>query len=130
EATDAVPNGGFVASTEAGGGDEILLNQNRFRVEVSWRDFAGGTGSGTLAVRSDDSAVIWFFDANNWELLVKVLDACGFNNRFWVFAAATTDVEYTLTVTDTQTGSVRQYTNPLGTAAAATTDTDAFATCP
>ncbi len=130
EATDTVPNGGFLASGEVSGGGDILLTGNRFRVEVAWRDFAGGTGNGTRAVGSEDSAVLWFFTDDNWELLVKVLDACSINNHFWVFAAATTDVEYTLTVTDTQTGSVRRYTNPLGTAAAATTDTAAFATCP
>ena len=54
-----------------------------------------------------------------------------FSDEFWVFAcAATTNVEYTLTVTDTVTGSVRTYENDLGQAAQAVTDTDAFATCP
>ena len=62
--------------------------------------------------------------------MVKILDGCGFNDHFWVFAAATTNVEYTLSVTDTQTGITKQYFNPLGTAAAAITDTGAFATCP
>ena len=62
-------------------------------------------------------------------MLVKVLDGCGFNDRFWVFAAATTDVAYTLRVRDTDNGQVQEYTNPLGVASAAVTDTDAFATC-
>ena len=39
-------------------------------------------------------------------------------------------MKYTLTVTDTETGDVVQYTNPLGVDADAITDTDAFATCP
>ncbi len=38
--------------------------------------------------------------------------------------------EYTLLVTDTQTGAAREYFNPLGSAADAITDTGAFATCP
>lgn len=58
-----------------------------------------------------------------------VLDGCTLNDRFWVFAAATTNVEYTLRVTDTRSGAVQEYTNPLGFAAEALTDTDAFATC-
>ena len=62
-------------------------------------------------------------------MLVKVLDGCGINDRFWVYAAATTDVEYTLEVTDTWTGQTVIYANPLGVSAAAITDTDAFATC-
>jgi hypothetical protein len=62
-------------------------------------------------------------------MLVKVLDGCALNGRYWVFSAATTDVEYTLRITDTETGDVREYWNPLGSAAAALTDTGAFATC-
>ena len=72
---------------------------------------------------------MWVFSANNWEMLIKVLDGCAINDHYWVFAAATTTVEYTLTVTDTITDVVAEYFNPLGVAAAAVTDTDAFATC-
>ena len=54
----------------------------------------------------------------------------GVNGRFWVFAAATTDVEYALTVTDTLTGRTARYENPLGRRSPAFTDTEAFATCP
>ena len=36
--------------------------------------------------------------------LVEVLDACGLNDRFWVFTAGTTNVEWTLRVVDTRTG--------------------------
>lgn len=107
------------------------LRGSRFQVEVQWADFAGVTGVGSTApLRSDDSGLFWFFSPNNWEVLIKVLDACAINERFWVFAAATTNVEYTLTVTDTATGEIREYTNPLGQQADALTDTDAFATCP
>ncbi len=48
----------------------------------------------------------------------------------WVYAAASNDVEYTLTVTDTATGRIARYDNPLGRRAPAVTDTQAFATCP
>ena len=50
--------------------------------------------------------------------------------RFWVFYAATTDVGFTVTVTDLLTGTSKTYANPLGQAADAVTDTSAFATCP
>jgi hypothetical protein len=80
--------------------------------------------------RSDDSGLLWFFDEANWELLVKVIDGCGYNNRYWVFGSAATDVEYQLVVTDTQTGEDAVYTNALGQRAAAINDTSAFATCP
>ena len=77
-----------------------------------------------------DSGLFWFFDPNNWEMMVKVLDGCALNGHYWVFAAATTTVEYTLTVTDTLTGETAVYHNPLGTRAVAINDTDALAVCP
>ena len=42
------------------------------------------------------------------------MDCRGFNGKFWVFYGALSNVEYTVTVTDTQTGAVRVYTNPSG----------------
>ena len=75
--------------------------------------------------------MFWFFDANNLEFLVKVINGCGLNSRYWVYAAATTDVEYTMTVTDTlRNNTTRTYFNSLGTASPAITDSSAFATCP
>jgi hypothetical protein len=62
-------------------------------------------------------------------MLVKVLDGCGVNQRFWVFYAATTNVEFTLTVIDRPSGKVRVYFNPLGQPAAPIQDVNGFATC-
>ncbi|MCP3960896.1 MAG: ricin-type beta-trefoil lectin domain protein [bacterium] len=108
----------------------LCLNENRFRVDVDWRDYDGNTGSSRVVpVGSDDSGLFWFFSEDNWEMLIKVLDGCGINDRFWVFAAATTDVEYTLRVTDTTIGAIREYFNALGTDSAAITDSKAFDTC-
>ena len=53
-----------------------------------------------------------------------------FPDAFWLFACAQTNVEYTLTVTDTETGEIRTYDNALGQASPAIQDTSAFATCP
>ena len=108
----------------------LCLSQGRFEVEIVWRDFLGQSGDGrAVAADSDDSGLFWFFSRENWEMQVKVLDGCGINDHFWVFAAATTNVGYTLRVTDTETGLVRGYENPLGNAAPALTDTFAFASC-
>lgn len=108
----------------------LCLNQGRFRVEVAW-DANGSSGAGnTVPGASADSGLFWFFSPDNWEMMVKVLDGCGVNGRYWVFAAGTTNVHYILTVTDTLTGSVAHYENPAGKAAAAVTDTNAFQTCP
>ena len=111
--------------------NRLCLNNSQFAVEMTWRDFAGNTGAAVVdPFQGPDSGLLWFFTPDNVEALVKVLDGCSINNRVWVFAAATTDVEYTLTVTDTMTGAEKVYFNPLGNAAAAITDTIAFDSCP
>ena len=108
----------------------LCLNRGRFRVEVTW-DANGVSGDGRVVPGAGaDSGLFWFFGAENWELLVKVLNGCAVSGRYWVYAAATTDVHYVLKVTDTATGSVARYENPAGRPAAATTDTNAFSTCP
>ncbi len=109
----------------------VCLQNGRFRVRVDWRNPQNQRGDGSLVTGgTDDSALFWFFEEDNWEFLVKVLDACFIADRYWVFAAATTDVEYTLRVTDTETGVTRFYENPLGVSSDAITDTNAFASCP
>ncbi|MEO8275338.1 MAG: hypothetical protein ABI639_03920 [Thermoanaerobaculia bacterium] len=111
------------------GVDALCLHNNRFRVEVSWRDDAGRTGAGRAVPFTDDSGLFWFFTPDNLEVLIKVIDGCELNQHFWVYAGATTDVEYRITVTDTATGLSRQYANALGHRAAAITDSAAFASC-
>ena len=109
----------------------LCLNQNRFRVTVMWTDFASRSGEAQVVpFGSEDSGLLWFFAEDNWEMLIKVIDGCTYNEHFWVFASATTNVEYTLTVTDTQTGQVEHWHNPLGRSSPAITDTKAFGTCP
>ena len=101
----------------------------RFVVEVEWQTPAG-SGVGTAVPLSSESAAFWFFRPENLEMLVKVLDGCALNDRYWVFAAATTSVEYDLTVKDATTGEEKRWHNPLGVAAPAITDVNALAACP
>ena len=109
----------------------LCLNDNRFKVIVEWDQppLVGQPGF-VQEVKPDDTGFFFLLDPDNTEVLVKVLDGCSFNNGFWVFYAATTNVEYTITVTDTQSNVAKQFTNPLGSASPAVVDTDAFATCP
>jgi hypothetical protein len=109
----------------------MCLANNRYRITLNWKTGDGTTGPGHVApAGTPDSGIFWFFDPSNWELLIKVLDGCAVNQRKWVFFAATTNVEYVVTVVDTTTGAARQYLNPLGSAAVSVSDTNAFATCP
>jgi pimeloyl-ACP methyl ester carboxylesterase len=113
------------------GPTRLCLAGGRFEVTARWRDSQERSGpAGTVDARSADSGLFWFFRPANWELQVKVLDGCALNQRWWVFAAGTTDVEYTLTVRDLARGASVEYHHPLGTPAPAITDTGALATCP
>lgn len=108
---------------------EYCLVDERFRVRVRWTDPQGATGDAQLAsTLISDTAYYWFFSQDNIELLVKVLDACQAPyERFWVFAAGTTNVGVDLEVEDTVTGAVKTYRHAGGTAFAPVLDTDAFA---
>ncbi len=124
--------GGFVGEpfTCIEDSQTLCLQDGRFEVKARWRDFQGQEGEGHVVPGANsDSGLFWFFNSNNWEMLIKVLDGCSLNDRYWVFAAATTNVEYTLTVRDSYSGDSKSYTNSLGTASPAITDTSAFATC-
>jgi streptogramin lyase len=104
----------------------LCLNSNRFQVSVVWRVPSQGTsGQGTGTPITGDTGRFWFFSPNNIELVLKVLDGRSINGKFWVFYGALSNVEYTITVTDTQTGAVKTYLNPSGTLASVA-DTAAF----
>jgi hypothetical protein len=119
------------AVTCLGDATTLCFNNGRFEVTVEFATAAGGERKPARVLRlGADSGALWFFSPNNNEMLVKVLNACSINSRFWVYAAAATDVEFVITVTDTDENVTKTYTNPFGTRAAAITDTDAFATCP
>ena len=95
------------------------------------RPGSASTGIGTtVPCANADSGLFWFFGPDDWELLVKVIDGCGVNNRFWVFSAATTNVFYRMEVFDVLAGTNKVYFNYTGPPAPAVTDTSAFATCP
>jgi hypothetical protein len=79
---------------------------------------------------TDDSGYFWFFNPDNIEMLLKVLDACVEPfNHFWVFSAGLTNVEVALKVTDLATGEEKVYNNPLGQAYPPILDTEAFDSC-
>jgi len=92
---------------------------------VRWRT-GSAAGEGRPLPITADTAAFWFFAEANLELVVKVLDGCGVNGRFWVFAAGLTNVEVTLEVTDTVTGARWSRRQPAGPAFPPVQATDAF----
>lgn len=128
----ARPEGGFVAlwvsradpegpdrvalrRLEAPGCTGLCLADDRFALDVEWNDPASGdSGTGQPVARDDDWGTFWFFDQDNVELAVKVLDGTALNDHHWVFNASLTDVEYALKVRDLWTGAARGYENADG----------------
>ena len=123
---DAVYGNTASATTLGSGGacdgadvNTLCLQDGRFEVRSEWRidqGAASGSGAGTgLPIDgSKESGRFWFFDESNVELLVKVLDARVINGSFWHFYGALSDVEYWITVRDTETEDTRTYYNPPG----------------
>jgi CSLREA domain-containing protein len=112
------------------GGGTLCLGNGRFSVTATFQaPGAGPAGQAQGVTLTPDSGYFWFFDPGNVEVTVKVLNGCGVNNKYWVFAAGMTNVNVVLTVTDTATGQVKTYTNPQGRTFRSILDTNAFATC-
>ena len=105
--------------------NRLCLNDARFGVEVAWKDPQGHTGKGTAVSLTGDTGYFWFFNAANVELVSKIVDGRAVNGKYWVFYGALSNVEYTLTVTDSATGQVKTYRNPQGQLASVA-DTGAF----
>ena len=112
-----------------GGPETLCLNHQRFEVRAAWRDFRGETGSGRAVRLTGDTGYFWFFNSDNVEMVIKVLDTCAVNGHFWVFAGGLTNVGVGITVTDTAAGVEATYVNPQGTAFQPIQDTGTFATC-
>lgn len=107
----------------------LCLSSGRFKVQATWQSTTA-SGTGTAIPGTSDTGQFWFFNASNVEMVVKVLNGCGINNRYWVFAGGLTNVKVTMTVTDMNNGTVKAYQNPQSTPFAPIQDTNAFATCP
>ncbi|HZF09808.1 MAG TPA: LamG domain-containing protein [Thermoanaerobaculia bacterium] len=105
----------------------------RIVVHATFRTGAPGTAEGigqTVGCANSGSGLFWFFSPDNWEVMVKAINGCGLNSRYWIFSAATTNVFYRLEVADLHAGVNKVYFNYPGPPAPAVTDVNAFATCP
>ena len=103
----------------------LCLSDNRFQVETIWRDFDERFEASRANSLTPDTGYFWFLEPDNVENVVKILDARGVNEHFWVFFGALSNLEYWLTVTDTTTGLAKRYFNPAGSFASLG-DTEAF----
>ena len=111
----------------------LCLLEDRFAVDVSFIDpnikdpdvDPEGTATVASSLGTENTGFFWFFNQENIELAVKVLDGRGINGRFWLLYGALSDVEYEITVTDTVTGQSKAYRNEAGSICGEV-DTNAF----
>jgi len=107
----------------------LCLGDGRFRVTASWTNGPAG-GAGYVHPLTADTGAFWFFDAANLEVVVKVLDGCAANGRFWVYAGGLTDLGVRLAVEDTVSGATAVYESPAGEPFHTVADSGALAGCP
>jgi hypothetical protein len=92
--------------------DTLCLLGGRFAVQLAWQNqFDGSTGTGRAVPATDVTGYFSFGDPANLELLIKVLD---FGSAIKVFYGELTNLHFTMTVTDTQTGAAKTYSNTTG----------------
>jgi len=94
----------------------LLLQDGRFAVEVDWETArqGGRSGVGTPVPGTDASGYFWFFNPDNLELVLKILDGRETTGQFWVLYGALSDVGYEIRVTDLETCTSRVYNNSEG----------------
>ena len=98
------------------GDGALCLLGGRFRVTAEYGDYSGGRGTGKAVPLTTDTGTFWFFDAANVEAVVKMVSFCGSgSNNVAVYAGGLTDLDVTLHVADTRSGTAKDYRNPLGT---------------
>jgi len=126
-AASALPSVWLSQSSESAGvcessGGRLCLLDDRFSVEVSFidpnvADPAADSERAAIVLPSlttDNTGFFWFFNRENVELAVKVLDGRAINGNFWLLYGSLSDVEYEITVTDTVTGESKTYRNEAG----------------
>lgn len=104
----------------------LCQNGNRFEVSAEYRVPSQGlSGYGVGGPITPDTGHFYFFTPNNIELVAKSLNGSAFNNSYWFFYGALSDVEYGITLRDVWSGRIRRYENAPGTLASVG-DTSAF----
>ena len=102
----------------------VCLLSDRFRVSIGFiNQFANPPAPGNFlgaklvpGVQNPDVATFGISSPQAIEVVVRIQDTRPFGlNRFDVYYGGLTDLEYTVTITDTQTGTTRTYRNPPGT---------------
>jgi hypothetical protein len=79
---------------------------------------------------SDQSVFMWFFNSKNFEIGIKMVNACAPPfHQYWAFVSGLTNQAFTVIIEDTETGATWSHSNTLGDLPLTRGDTAAF-DCP
>lgn len=121
-------------STASAAGQEfpppaLVLGDGRFAVTATFQAPGGAVSPAIPVPLTRETGYFWFFESDNVEVVVKVLEACPVNERIWVFAAGLTNVAVELSVEDRLGGVAWSRSLAAGPAFPPIQDTAAFTTC-
>ncbi len=109
-----------------------LMSSHPFDITLSATDpRTGTTGQGQVIAQNDISGIFSIpaitGNAGNPEVIVKMVDATGIGQNYWVFYGALTDLNYTLSVQEVATGTTKVYNDTrVGTTVCGKFDTSGF----
>jgi hypothetical protein len=106
------------------------LHDGRFHVVARWRASGERSGEGQPVPLDRASGYFWFFQPDNPEVFVKILDACIIKGRYWLFAGGLTNLDVEITFVDDRSDGAIVASNPLGQSFATFIDTTGFACNP
>ncbi len=114
------------ANTDCEPGGPTLALRGGYTVSMCYETYDGLVGDARdWGLDSSQSGLLYFFDRDNVEVLIKVLDGCGVNGHRWVFVAPVTDLAFNLVV-ESPDGQRWTHANRLGQTADTASDTAAF----
>ena len=102
----------------------------RFLIRADWSAEGLDPQPASAIVDTTQAGRFWFFDAANTELVIKVVDGCDFNQRYWIYLAGLTTLDATVEIVDTVSGAEKRYHHSAGSNFVPISDINAFATCP
>src|SRR5512144_3076766 len=93
-----------------------LMSTHPFDITLSAKDPRTGTTGQAQVIAQNDIYGIFSIpaitgNAGRPEVIVKMVDATGIGQNYWVFYGALTDLNYTLSVKEVGTGTTKEYTD-------------------
>ena len=106
--------------------EPLIMFDHGYTVSMCVEYLEGGVGpivkedAKNYGLDSDESGILYFFDRDNAEVLVKVLNTCAISEYIWVYVAPVTTLAFNLRIDEVGTDRFWEHRNPRGGGDAAT----------